>query len=87
MKKNEGCALVDLENYYQELLRGVKATYPEIERRMTIVIQAKLITTKLSDEEKSYLEAECFEIARKIKAVKESICLLDKNVMQTYSGK
>ncbi|GAB2020990.1 hypothetical protein RyT2_00630 [Pseudolactococcus yaeyamensis] len=79
-------SLEGLEKFYQDLLRHIKEAYPDIERRMTIVIQAKLITTKLTEEEKSCLEVEWFEIARKIKAVKESIWLLDMHAMPDVSG-
>ncbi|CCK19252.1 hypothetical protein [Pseudolactococcus laudensis] len=35
-------SLEGLEKFYQDLVRHIKVAYPEIERRMAIVIQAKI---------------------------------------------
>jgi predicted transcriptional regulator len=61
-----------LENFYQELVTKIQKEYPKVH----IVLQAKLITTRLLEEEKLKLDTACLEIARKIKAVTETLEML-----------
>jgi hypothetical protein len=71
LQENES-ALTQLETDYQELLLRLEREYPEAR----VVLCAKLITTRLGEEEVSRLQRDCLEISRKIKAVKETLALL-----------
>lgn len=66
-------ALAHLENDYQALLGKLQREHPEAR----VVLCAKLITTRLEEEEVSMIRGNCLEISRKIKAVKETLALLE----------
>ncbi|GHU44646.1 hypothetical protein FACS1894193_13310 [Bacilli bacterium] len=64
--------LARLETYYQELTTKLHRDYPEAH----VVLCAKLITTRLEEEEIAMTKRNCLDISRKIKAVKETSVLL-----------
>ncbi|GAB2023547.1 hypothetical protein RyT2_26240 [Pseudolactococcus yaeyamensis] len=65
-------ALTRLETYYQDLLTRLQRDYPEAH----VVLCAKLITTRLGEEEVAMTRSNCLDISRKIKAIKETLNLL-----------
>lgn len=65
-------ALARLETYYQDLLTRLQRDYPESH----VVLCAKLITTRLGEDEIAMTKSSCLDISRKIKAVKETLVLL-----------
>ena len=57
-----------LQNYYNDLLKKIDIDSP----RNRIIIQAKLITTKIDASELQFFNSDCREICRKIKAFNEA---------------
>ncbi|WP_460054430.1 hypothetical protein [Pseudolactococcus yaeyamensis] len=58
----------ELQNYYNDLLKKIDVDSP----RNRIIIQAKLITTKIDAPEFQSFSPDCREVCRKIKALSEA---------------
>ncbi|MBS7576078.1 MULTISPECIES: hypothetical protein [unclassified Enterococcus] len=74
---NKGFSTKQFDNYhyeqlnkiYQNMHKQIDTTNPKI----NALLQAKLITTSLTEAEKIDIHAECWEVCRKIKALSEII--------------
>lgn len=68
----ENTSQVQLQKIYAKKLENINISHP----KSNALFQAKLITTTLTNKEKSLVDSQSWEICRKIKAISE----VEKNI-------